>query len=138
MKNEQLVNKLLYKTIQPTAMRLLVLKYLMKQNHAVSLKNIEEALDTADKTTIFRTIKTFEKKQLIHSVVDGSGITKFALQQETNTIATKNAHYHFYCNQCNETYCLNSDSIPTLDLPKNFTMQEANIIIKGICANCSI
>jgi len=137
LKDEQLANKLKHNAIQPTAMRLLVLKYLMQQTSAVSLKNIETGLDSADKSTIFRTLKTFEKKELIHSIVDGSGITKFALQLKGNTIAAKDSHYHFYCEQCKETFCLSTTNIPTIELPKNFIMQEANIIVKGICGNCN-
>jgi Fur family ferric uptake transcriptional regulator len=137
MENKQLTSKLKNNAIQPTAMRLLVLKYLMQQTSAVSLKNIEDTLDTADKSTIFRTLKTFEKNKLIHSIVDGSGITKFALQLEENMIEAKDSHYHFHCKKCQETFCLSTTNIPTIDLPKNFIMQEANIIVKGICANCN-
>jgi Fur family ferric uptake transcriptional regulator len=137
MENKQLTTKLKNNAIQPTAIRLLVLKYLTQQTNAVSLKNIEDALDTADKSTIFRTLKTFEKNKLIHSIVDGSGITKYALQLEENTIEAKDSHYHFHCKKCQETFCLSNTNIPTIDLPKNFMMQEANIIVKGLCANCN-
>ena len=52
------------KSVKPTAMRLLVLQFFTEQTKAVSLKNLEIALAPADKSTLFRTLRTFEKIKL--------------------------------------------------------------------------
>ena len=52
------------KGIRPTAMRLLVFQHLVKSKVATTLSDIENAFAKADRTTLFRTLKTFEQKRL--------------------------------------------------------------------------
>ena len=75
--------KLENRNIKPTAMRELVLKVLSEQTTAISLADLEQAFEKADKVTLYRTIKTFEEKKLIHSIDDGSVSVKYALCRET-------------------------------------------------------
>ncbi|WP_338794306.1 transcriptional repressor [Bernardetia sp. MNP-M8] len=138
MVNKKLEHKLESKSIKPTAMRLLILQYLIEQTTTVSLSDIEMAFERSDKSTIFRTLKTFEKSKLIHSIEDGTGHLKYALCLEGCSCSPIDLHYHFHCNKCKETFCLTTLSIPYIELPKNFEMQQANMVIKGICANCKI
>ena len=133
----ELEDKLKERSIQPTAMRLLVLQYLMEKSTATSLKDMEEYFERADKSTLFRTLKTFEKNKLIHRIEDGSGHLKYALCLEGCECSPQDLHYHFHCNTCKETFCLTSHNIPSVELPKNFKMQQANMVIKGLCANCN-
>jgi Fur family ferric uptake transcriptional regulator len=65
--------------IRITAMRLLIYKFLAEKEIAVTLSDIENAFDKADRTTLYRTIKTFEEKDIVHQIDDGTGITKYAL-----------------------------------------------------------
>lgn len=134
--NKKFEHKLKDNSIKPTAMRLLVLKFLTEQNKTVSLQDIELALESADKSTIFRTLKTFEENKIVHSIEDGSGHLKFALCLEGCSCSPIDLHYHFHCNLCKETFCLTNLNIPTIELPKNFEMQQANMVIKGICSAC--
>ncbi len=137
MTNNNIEGKLKDRSIQPTAMRILVLQYLMEQSSATSLKAIEAAFEKADKSTLFRTLKTFEKNKLVHSIEDGSGHLKYALCLDHCACAPQDLHYHFHCTSCKETFCLTTHNIPNIELPKNFKMQQANMVIKGICANCN-
>jgi len=72
---EDVLSKLEHRGLKPTAMRKLVLEKLMSVNHALSLGDLEISLDRADKSTIYRTLKTFEGSLLVHSIEDGSGKT---------------------------------------------------------------
>ncbi|WP_075344699.1 Fur family transcriptional regulator [Tenacibaculum agarivorans] len=125
------------KSVKPTAMRLLVLQFFTEQTKAVSLKNLEIALAPADKSTLFRTLRTFEKNKIIHSIEDGTGVTKYALCLESCNCELQDLHYHFHCTQCENTFCLTMLNIPTIDLPTNFKMNQANMVIKGLCSNCN-
>jgi Fur family ferric uptake transcriptional regulator len=60
---KELETELLKKQINPTAVRLVVLDFLLKQNNAVSLTNIELNLENTDRVTLYRTIKTFEEQR---------------------------------------------------------------------------
>ena len=128
--------KLKIRNIKPTAMRELVLKVLTEQDRAISLADLEQKFDNADKTTLYRTLKTFEENKLIHSIDDGTGSIKYALCKETCQCHPEDLHVHFLCTKCQQTYCLNDISIPSIDLPTNFKLETINIVVKGICSNC--
>ena len=128
--------KLKIRNIKPTAMRELVLKVLTEQDRAISLADLEQKFDNADKTTLYRTLKTFEENKLIHSINDGTGSIKYALCKETCQCHPEDLHVHFLCTKCQQTYCLNDISIPSIDLPTNFKLETINMVVKGICSNC--
>ena len=131
-----LEEKLHDRNIKPTAMRLLVLEALENAPMAMSLNDIELMFEKADKSTIYRTLKTFEKNKLIHSIEDGSGQVKYALCPESCECELNDLHYHFHCKKCKSTYCLSSQHIPKIELPINFELEEANMVLKGVCASC--
>ena len=134
----ELEQRLTGKNINPTAMRILVLDMLLKQRSAVSLSDIEKNLGSADRTTIYRTLKTFEHYGLIHMIDDGTGSPKYALcADECSTDVHHDLHVHFYCNSCKETFCLPNHKIPEISLPADFTFTEMNLIVKGICSKCT-
>ncbi|WP_236976908.1 Fur family transcriptional regulator [Membranihabitans maritimus] len=128
-------NTLLQKNIRPTAMRLLVLEELSKQNIAISLSDLEKTFAKSDRITLYRTLKTFEENNLVHSIDDGTGAPKYALFRGDNL--EKDMHLHFHCRMCNETLCLPKYQIPDIELPKNYKPEEANLVIKGVCDHCN-
>lgn len=136
MKMKETDKKLTMRNIKPTAMRELVLKVLTEQNVAINLTDLEQKFDNADKTTLYRTLKTFEENKLIHSIDDGTGAVKYALCKETCQCHPEDLHVHFLCTKCQQTYCLNDISIPSIELPVNFKLETINMVVKGICPNC--
>lgn len=130
-------NRLIGRNIRPTTMRILVLQHLMEQDKAVSLLSIENAFEAADKSTLYRTLKTFEKNKLVHTIDDGTKQLKYALCLESCECEANDLHFHFHCNKCCNTFCLTNQNIPQIELPKNFKMEEANMVIKGLCENCN-
>ncbi len=135
--NEYEEKQLKARNIRPTAMRILVLQYLTKLQKATSLLDLENHFELSDRSTLFRTIKTFEKNGLAHKIDDGSGTIKYALCVETCECSVADQHYHFSCDQCRAIYCLPEIKIANINLPKNFKMRQANLVLKGICANCN-
>jgi Fur family ferric uptake transcriptional regulator len=126
------------KDIRVTAMRLLIYKFLAQRQIAVTLSDIENAFDKADRTTLYRTIKTFEEKGVVHHIDDGTGITKYALcEYGCSCDIETDLHLHFHCNQCNETVCLTDHKIPQIKVPKGFVSEDVNLVVKGICDKCS-
>ncbi|RUA15700.1 MAG: transcriptional repressor, partial [Flavobacteriia bacterium] len=49
--------------VRPTAMRILIYKYLAEREVAIALTDMENAFSKADRTTLYRTLKTFEEKR---------------------------------------------------------------------------
>ena len=137
MNSDKTDKKLQSRDIKPTAMRELVLKVLTDQSTAISLSDLEVQFEKADKATLYRTLKTFEKNKLIHSIDDGSGSVKYALCNDSCVCNPNDLHVHFYCTKCEKTYCLNDIPVPTINLPNSFSLESVNMVVKGICANCS-
>lgn len=125
------------KKVKPTAVRIVVLRHLIDQKKAQSLKDIATSLDQTDRSSIFRTLKTFEDHKVIHSIEDGSGMTKYAVCVEGCNCDPEDLHYHFYCTSCEMTICLLDHPIPVVNLPINFKMAQANMVIKGLCDRCN-
>lgn len=131
-------NLLKQRNIRPTAMRNLICEFLQEQRTALSLTDIELAFDRVERTTLFRSLKTFEEKGLVHKIDDGSGIAKYALcETSCNCELESDLHLHFHCTKCDETVCLTAYKLPKISLPKNYIAEDANLVIKGICDKCS-
>lgn len=133
---KEIDNKLKSKNIKPTAMRQLVLKILTEQKTAISLPELEQKFEKADKATLYRTLKTFQKNKLIHSIDDGTGSVKYALCHDTCECHPEDLHVHFLCAICNQTFCLNDIPVPTINLPSSFALESVNMVVKGVCSNC--
>lgn len=126
------------KNIRPTAMRLLVLEELSGQNTAISISDMEKSFGRSDRITLYRSLKTFQEKGLVHSIDDGTGAPKYALCEEgCECDMGKDLHVHFHCLMCGETFCLPKYKIPEIELPEKFRAEEVNLVVKGVCANCA-
>ena len=135
--NKELENMLIARQIKPTAMRLLVLQYLLKQTTAISLSNLETEFERSDRVTLYRTLKTFEEKGVIHTIKDGTGAAKYGLcENECSNGSHADAHLHFYCTVCKKLYCLPKVQIPEIKLPNKFRLQELSLVARGVCNNC--
>ena len=133
---KEIDNKLKSKNIKPTAMRQLVLQVLTEQKTAISLPELEQKFEKADKATLYRTLKTFQENKLIHSIEDGSGSLRYALCQDNCECDPEDLHVHFLCTNCNQTFCLNDIPVPTINLPSSFSLESVNMVVKGVCSNC--
>lgn len=130
-------DKLTSRNIKPTAMRELVLDILTEQKMAISLSDLEQKFHKSDKVTLYRTLKTFEEKKLIHSIDDGTGAVKYALCKESCQCHPEDLHVHFFCLKCQHTFCLSDIPIPSINLPVNFSIENINMVVKGVCSNCN-
>ncbi len=136
--NSPLENMLIAKNISPTPMRVLVLEYILNHTTEVSLHNLEKSFEYAERTTLYRTLKTFEENGLIHNIKDGTEATKYAMcDVECKPGEHYDMHIHFYCTNCKELLCLSKDDMPEIRLPANYQMQEVSLVVRGFCAACS-
>ena len=134
--NSDIDNKLESRHLKPTAMRQLVLDVFTQQGSALSLPELEQKFQKADRSTLYRTLKTFEEHKLIHSVDDGSGPVKYALCLEKCSCSVEDLHVHFRCTRCNKTFCLHEIPVPAISLPKGFLLESVNMVVQGVCLNC--
>jgi Fur family transcriptional regulator, ferric uptake regulator len=124
--------------VKPTAMRLLVLQFLLNKKVAISLTDLENYFIKSDRTTLYRTLKTFTDSELAHKIEDGTGISKYALCEENcHCDIDIDLHLHFHCKKCNETTCLPEYKIPQINVPEGFLTEDISLIVTGICNKCN-
>ena len=122
---EKIVQLLESKGIRPTAMRLMTYKRLVELKVAISLGDLEKDFKVSERSTLFRTMKAFEEKGIVHQIEDGTGVIKYALCEENCECEVGNdLHLHFHCNNCNETVCLTEHKIPHISLPDGYITED--------------
>ena len=125
--------------LRSTPSRQEILHLFIKKDYALSHGDIEKEINNElDRVTVYRTLKTFLDRGLIHKVLDDEGSLKYALCNEACSVAGHHHnHVHFKCTICGQTNCLNVE-IPSVKLPKGYKADEVNLLIQGICENCSV
>lgn len=120
--------------LKRTSARIEILSLLLDSGHAISYNDISEELgDRFDKSTVYRTLNSFEEKGIIHAVNDGGGGIKYAVTK----IENPEAHVHFKCDSCEQTYCLSDTKIPRVNTPEGFLVRASSLLINGTCKYCS-
>ena len=134
----QRVNMILeQKAVRITPMRQLLLEYFLQNDRTFGLIELEKTFPKSDRITMYRTLKTFKEKGIIHSINNGTGEAKYALCKEHCTpVHHIDQHPHFQCEQCKQVTCIDSLVIPKMELPKGYIQKEMTMMIKGICPDC--
>lgn len=124
--------------LKKTKPRLSVLGVLSTRRSATSQPDLEEVLgNEVDRVTLYRTLKTFEEKGLIHKVIDSHGTANYALcGSACSEHEHHDNHVHFNCTACFNVYCFDQLHVPDLKMPAGFTVGTVNLIVYGICADC--
>jgi Fur family transcriptional regulator, ferric uptake regulator len=124
--------------LRSTPSRQEILYLFLKKNYALSHGDIEKEINNElDRVTVYRTLKTFLDKGLVHKVLDDEGSLKYALCNEACSVAGHHHdHVHFKCTRCGQTNCLNIE-VPLVKLPKGYKADEMNLLIQGICERCA-
>ena len=124
--------------LRSTPSRIAILNVFLKRNYALTHSDIERGISSHfDRVTVYRTLKTFLDRGLIHKVLDDEGSIKYALCSEACTITGHHHnHIHFKCTQCGQTNCLEVE-VPPMKLPRGYKTSEVNLLIQGVCSKCS-
>lgn len=123
--------------IRVTANRLLIWRTVRHRfNGAFSLSDLEAALPTLDRSTLFRTLTLLSDAHLLHDIDDGSGSQKYCVCHLDDTRQCL-GHVHITCQECHHTFCLTNVRIPPVALPEGFTPIETEYVVKGICPDCA-
>jgi Fur family transcriptional regulator, ferric uptake regulator len=112
----------------------------LAQNQALSQGDLENNLNKPyDRITVYRTIRTFLDKGLIHKILDDQGGLKYALCKESCSQGHhQHDHVHFKCATCQQTTCIDNTFVPNIVLPIGYSRQEVNMLVHGICPNCNL
>jgi Fur family ferric uptake transcriptional regulator len=122
--------------IRVTANRLLIWRHVRHSfQGAFSLADLESALPTLDRSTLFRTLALLSEAHLLHDIDDGSGSQKYCVCHWDDTRHCM-GHVHLTCQVCHRTFCLTNVRIPPVALPEGFEPSETEYVVKGTCSEC--
>ncbi len=116
-----------------------VLSAFLTSPHALSHHDIETGCASKhDRVTVYRTLKTFVDKGIIHKIPDEGGEPKYGLcSEQCDEQHHHDNHLHFKCETCGKTICLSDTQIPEFDVPDEYEQKEVQVLVLGICGNCS-
>ena len=131
---QQISTQLLEAEIKPSLQRIKIFEYLLNNNTHPTVdavfNNLAEEIPTLSKTTVYNTLKLFEKQGLINNVnID---------ETEIRYDAVKKIHGHFKCEKCGKIYDFNynHEQFEISGLTK-FNILKTDLNIKGICPECN-
>lgn len=130
-----------------TPIRKRILALLDETPYAITHSQLEDILGKEfDRVTIYRTLHTFEESHIIHRILNDTGAWAYALcrscehkheaEGHTHNHVQHN-HVHFKCEKCQNTVCLDNTAIPVIHLPANYIANEWQMLVLGICPNCT-
>lgn len=123
--------------LKKTNARLQVLEIIAHKKSAVSQPELEQELkDAVDRVTLYRILKTFEEKGILHKVLDQHGTANYALCAGCDEGHHHDQHLHFNCTQCNQVYCMDDIQFPAIKLPKGFSISAVMYTVLGTCNKC--
>jgi len=123
--------------LRVTEGRIDVLEFFIRQKRTLSFKDLEDEFSESDRVTLYRTLGAFTENGVLHKIPDESGFATYGLCHDTcDSEDHKHDHMHFKCNECGTIECL-EQNIPSVSVP-GYQVQEANLILKGICKTCAV
>lgn len=129
------VKKLLKeKGINPSIQRIKIFKALMGNKDHPTAKDIYERIlreiPTLSKTTVYNTVKLFEKKGILQPLRIKEGETRYDMKAELHT--------HFRCRKCGNLYDLKSKEslIKKKEEIEGHLVEGKCVCYLGVCKNC--
>lgn len=127
------------KRLSITDSRKQILQFFMQQQGALSHSDIEKKMGAAfDRVTIYRTLQTFLENGILHAIPSADNAVRYALCNDACAPGHHHhQHIHFFCHQCRHTFCLDDSVTPAVPLPRGYQAKEVDVLVKGVCKNCS-
>ena len=120
--------------LSETIIRREVLSLLWGEGVALSQKEIEAGLSVStDRVTLYRNLKLFTEKGVLHKIVLDEETHKYKLAGEFR----RSDHAHFYCKRCRKLLCMPGVDVDTSRLPSDFQVYSTRLVIEGICDHCA-
>lgn len=126
------------KKLKHTQSRIDILRFfILHPRRAFTSKEIEQGTsDNLDRITLYRTLKTFLRKEIIHQTTNQEGQIKYALSISLVEKKSDDYHAHFHCRKCDKTYCIEEYKVTTSD-PIASQIESTDFSVYGLCQKCS-
>ncbi|MFS4415468.1 Fur family transcriptional regulator [Maribacter sp. 2307ULW6-5] len=125
------------KDIAATPTRVMVLRLFLSQRTGLSLANVCDQLYFSDSSTVFRTLRLFVHKGVLHTVVTPDGERKYTLcQKDCTEKGHLDRHPHFSCQHCRKLFCLPGHPMPVPYLKDGSQVEDVYLSFGGVCNEC--
>ncbi len=123
------------KKISETPFRINVLEIINSSNTAVAMSHIENNLDKYNRITLYRTLKTFTKKGIIHPIQIAGKEIMYAMCEDSCGAEHQHNHLHLECKKCKTVSCVDvaENMMPNLSA---YQIDSFEVYAKGICTTC--
>ncbi|MBX3240419.1 MAG: transcriptional repressor [Chitinophagaceae bacterium] len=123
-----------------TGSRIKILALFLQSESALAHHDIEvKTKEKFDRVTVYRTLQTFMDKGIIHTIPTSDNSVKYALCKDNCEEGHHHDdHIHFICSRCGITSCLDKVQVPHIKLPRGYQSRQTEVVISGICKECSL
>lgn len=122
--------------VKVTANRLLIAQALEEAGRPLSMTELEDRLETIDKSNVFRALTAFRDAHLVHALEDTGDGVRYELCLSHHEDEDDDVHVHFYCIKCHRTFCLHEVPVPPVTVPEEYVPESVSYLVKGICPAC--
>lgn len=122
--------------VKLTANRLLIAQALEEAGRPLSMTELEDRLETIDKSNVFRALTAFREAHLVHALEDAGEGVRYELCLSHHEDEDDDVHVHFYCIKCHRTFCLHEVPVPPVTVPEEYVPESVSYLVKGICPAC--
>lgn len=137
-KNYFKMHSLKSKKISETPFRKEVLEIFSRYDNAIPLSIVEKELKEYNRITLYRTIKLFVEKGIIHEITISGEDSNYAICKDECTTAEHHHHHvHFKCINCATIFCVEIDEFPTIKIP-NYIINKIELQATGVCEKCNL
>ena len=125
-------------SLSVTESRKKILNLFLNVQGALAHGDIErKAGEKFDRVTVYRTLQTFVEKGIIHTIPTTDNSVRYALCKDNCAGGHHHDdHVHFICLQCGTTLCLEEVVVPEIKMRRGFSINEIEVVVKGICLDC--
>lgn len=114
-----------------------ILSLLTIKKAALTHKDFQDYFENSiDRVTIYRALDRLVEEGKLHKIANLEGGIQYALCNTCENEHHQHDHIHFSCVHCHKTTCIEGTS-PKIILPEEYKIQEKQILVTGICPNCT-
>lgn len=126
-----------HRATRATRPRIEILALLLAAPRALTHREIERKVKRAhgtDRVTIYRVLEWLVAHGLAHRISGDDRVWRFNAADSEHA----SRHAHFKCNDCGEVICLETVvAAAKVPLPSGYRTQEIELVVKGLCADCT-
>jgi len=134
----RIIDTLKRSQLSVTDSRKKILELFLQRKAALAHADIEQhSGDEFDRVTIYRTLQTFVEKGILHTIPSADNAVRYALCKDACTEGHHHDnHVHFMCDVCSTTYCLDHVTVPSVQLPAGYQVNQIDLVVSGTCIKC--